>query len=128
MSATLTMPIVEAREKLTQLSDQLEREPEIGAVEVTRHGKPVLAVLSWDFYETLIETMEILADAKLVVALRQSLKELEQGKRVSWEGIKEELNLDVSNRLHAAGPKHAARRNGPARVRKDSRGRRRTKV
>jgi prevent-host-death family protein len=88
-----TIPIIEARNKLTQLPEELEREPEIGAVAVTRRGKPVLAVMSWDLYESLTETLEILSDKELMAALRRSLRQLEEGKLIPWETVKKKLRL-----------------------------------
>lgn len=90
---TRTMPIIEARSKLTALPEQFEQEPEPGAVAVTRRGKPVLAILPWDLYESLIETLEILGDEQLVAALRQSVREAAEGKLISWEDAKAELGL-----------------------------------
>jgi hypothetical protein len=39
--------MVETRKQLPKLAGALEKHPEIGAVKITRRGKPVLAVLSW---------------------------------------------------------------------------------
>jgi len=87
------MPIIEARNKLTTLPEEFEREPEIGAVAVTRRGKPVLALMSWEMYESLIETMEILGDEKTMAAFRQGVKEMQEGKGIPWEEVKRKLRL-----------------------------------
>jgi antitoxin YefM len=88
-----TMSIVEARNKLTSLPEDFEQDPEMGAVAVTRRGKPVLAVMPWELYEALVETLEILGDAELMTALRQSIKEAEAGKGIPWEDAKRTLGL-----------------------------------
>lgn len=85
------LPIIEARNKLTTLPEELEKNPELGAIAVTRRGKPVLAVMSWELYETIMESLEVMADADLMKILRQSLKEAAQGKVHSWESVKREL-------------------------------------
>lgn len=90
---TQSMPIAEARNKLTTLPEELEQAPEIGAVAVTRHGKPVLAIMSWELYETIIETLEIMSDPELMAAIRQSIKEIEEGQTIPWEQVKQELGL-----------------------------------
>lgn len=87
------MPIIEARNKLTTLPEEFEREPEIGAVAVTRRGKPVLALMSWDMYESLIETLEILGDEQMMTAFRKSVKEQAEGKLIPWETVKRKLRL-----------------------------------
>ncbi len=88
-----TMPIVEARNKLTTLPEEFAREPEVGAVAVTRRGKPVLAVMPWELYEAIVETLEILGDEDLMAALRQGIKEAAEGRTVPWEDAKAELKL-----------------------------------
>lgn len=88
-----TMPIIEARNKLTTLPEQFEQEPDIGAIAITRRGKPVLAIMPWELYEAIVETLEIMEDEELMAALRQSIKEADEGKILSWEAVKAEMGL-----------------------------------
>ena len=88
-----SMPIIEARNKLTSLPERFDREPEAGALAVTRRGKPVLAVMSWDLYESIIETLEILSDEETTATLRQGIREVAAGKSVPWEKAKRKLRL-----------------------------------
>ena len=90
---TKTMPIIEARRKLTTLREEFEREPETGAVAVTRRGKPILAVMPWELYESIIETLEIMGDEELMSALRQGIKDIEEGRTSGMEEVKQELGL-----------------------------------
>jgi antitoxin YefM len=83
------MPITIARDELTSLPGRLEKEP--GAVAITRRGKPVLAVMPWEFYETLLETLEVLGDPELMEALQHSLQEIEAGQAMEWEDAKRTL-------------------------------------
>ena len=85
------IPITQARHELTALPSRFNREA--GAVRITRRGQPVLAIMSWEFYESLVETMEIMADSSLIEHLRQGIKEADQGKGVPWEKAKKELGL-----------------------------------
>ena len=85
--------MAEARKRLPKLADTLEKYPEIGAVKITRRGKPVLAVLSWDLYESVVETMEIMSDPEMMAAFRQGVKEMKEGKTIPWEQVKRELGL-----------------------------------
>jgi len=87
-----SMPIVEVRNKLTALPEELERDPEGGTVAVTRRGKPVLAIMPWDAYEAIVETLEILGDEALMHALRQSAKEAAARETVPWERVKAQLD------------------------------------
>lgn len=88
-----TMSITEARDKLTTLPEEFKRDPGMGTITVTRRGKPVLAVMPWELYESLMETLEILGDEELMADLRQGIKEAEEGKGIPWEQVKAELGL-----------------------------------
>lgn len=90
---TQTMPIIEARNKLTTLPEEFQKDPQLGAVEVTRRGKPVLAILPWELYESLLETMEIMSDERLMNSLRKSIQQAKSGELIPWEKVKEDLNL-----------------------------------
>jgi PHD/YefM family antitoxin component YafN of YafNO toxin-antitoxin module len=88
-----SIPIARAREMLTKLSKELEKKPQIGAIQVTRRGKPALAIMSWDLYESLVETMEILGDEELMADIRHGMKDIEEGNFVSWEEVKRRLEI-----------------------------------
>ncbi len=85
--------MVEARRQFTKLPDELAKHPEIGAIKVTRRGKPVLAVMSWDLYESVTETMAIMSDPEMMAAFRQGVRELKEGKAIPLEQLKRELGF-----------------------------------
>ena len=95
MTAKMHMPIIKARDRLTSLPEELAEEP--GAIAVTRRGEPVLAILPWELYESIVETLEILSDEELMVALRESIKEASEGKTVPWNRAKEGIQRDLSD-------------------------------
>jgi antitoxin YefM len=90
MTRTIQLPIIEARDRLTSLPEELAEEHV--AIAVTRHGEPVLAILPWRLYESIRETLEILGDEELMATLRQSIKEVSKGQAVSWDHVRQELN------------------------------------
>jgi antitoxin YefM len=51
----------------------------------------VLAILPWELYESIVETLEILGDEEQMAELRQSIQEAAEGKGESWEAVKKEL-------------------------------------
>ena len=81
-----TMTISDARRRLTSLD--LNREE---TVAVTSRGKRVYALMAWDVYESLSETLDILSDPDLVEQLQKSMREADQGKLVSHEEVLGEL-------------------------------------
>lgn len=83
------LSISEARKNLTKLANQLNEEHEV--VEVTNRGKPVLAIIAWDLYESLEETVEILGSEELQTQVKDSINELRQGKLIPWSEVKKRL-------------------------------------
>ncbi len=79
----------EARNGLTAMPEKLDKQH--GAVAITRRGKPVLAVMPWDLYESIMETLEILGDEELTAALNKGIEEITAGKGVAWDKAKREL-------------------------------------
>lgn len=85
------LSITEARRKLPSLPDMLREKPE--AIAITRREKPVLAIMPWDLYESIIETLDIMGDSELMSALRQGIKDVEAGRTFTTEEIRRELKL-----------------------------------
>jgi hypothetical protein len=49
--------------------------------------------MSWDVYESLVETLEIMGDKDLMADLRRSIREVREGKTIPWERVKKDLGL-----------------------------------
>lgn len=81
-----TLSIEEARTQLSRVAHELEESAEPQAVQVTRYGKPVLALLPWEFYDALIETLEIMGDPELWKELQESIQDVHQGRVAEWKG------------------------------------------
>ena len=86
------LTISEARKALLDLPEKLARTSE-RAVTITRRGQPVLAILPWEFYESIVETLEVLGDPEMVTALRESLEDLKRGRVVSHAEAKKRLGV-----------------------------------
>ncbi len=84
--------ISEIREQITRLPERFDREPE--AIAVTRHGKPVMAILPWELYESIIETLEVLGDPELMAAFREGVREMEEGKGELLDDVLKELGWE----------------------------------
>lgn len=91
MAQSLSMS--EAREQLTRLPEQLAETPGTGAVTITRHGEPVLAVLPYDFYESIMETLEIVSDPGELASVRAGLQDIVEGRTVSLAEAERRLGL-----------------------------------
>ena len=75
--------MMEARKQLTSLPEILMQDGGIDVMEITRRGKPVLAVMPWELYEAIAETLEVMTDKDLIAELRLSIKEMEAGVTLS---------------------------------------------
>jgi PHD/YefM family antitoxin component YafN of YafNO toxin-antitoxin module len=87
---TRELTTVNARRELTKLPEQLGASP--ATVAVTRRGKPVLAIITWEDYLSILETLEILSDNDAVEQLRRSIKEVTEGKQIPWTKAKTRLD------------------------------------
>ena len=84
------IPITEARNKFMKLPDQATRHQILA---ITRRNKEVMAVMSWELYEGLLETLEIMSDPKLMNNLRKGLDDVKAGRTYSLSEAYERLGL-----------------------------------
>jgi prevent-host-death family protein len=78
MTAAEHLPLAEVKNHLSEVVDRLEREH--GRVVITKHGRPAAVVLSIEDLEGLEETLELLADPKVMRRIRKANTELAEGK------------------------------------------------
>jgi PHD/YefM family antitoxin component YafN of YafNO toxin-antitoxin module len=88
-----TLSIMEARKQLTSMPETLQHDGQVDVLEITRRGKPVLAVMPWELYEAVSETLEVMGDKELMAQLRQSIQEMDSGQLIPWKDAKQELGL-----------------------------------
>jgi antitoxin YefM len=79
--------ITNTRNNLIKLSKEMD-----GVLKVTSRNLPVLALLPWELFESIMETLEIMSDPELMQMLEKSKKEAENGELESWESVKESLS------------------------------------
>ena len=86
-----TLPIMQARDQLTTLPQKFEDQPKMGAITITRRGKPVMTLLPHDLYEAIMETLEITTDPSLMRDLQQSIRDQKAGRTVDWAQARAEI-------------------------------------
>jgi antitoxin YefM len=47
--------------------------------------------MTWEDYQAILETIEILGDAKALEQLSRSIKEVKEGKTIPWQQAKSKL-------------------------------------
>lgn len=90
---TSTLTITQARLQLLNLPAMLAKDKEVKSVTVTKHGKPVLAIVDWDLFESVMETLEIMGSPQLLMDLRRGLAEASAGKTSAWGKARKRLGL-----------------------------------
>ena len=78
------VPITQAKNRLLDLTREVERDDDV--VAITRNGVPAAILLSPAKFAGLLETLEILGDARTMRALRRSVREAAAGE---WTGESE---------------------------------------
>ena len=91
MHHTTTLDITEARNQFNRL-DQRVRADHV--IQVTRHNKPVFAVVDIEFLQTILETIEIMSDPESFAHFQSSLEDIRHGRLLDHEDLKQELGLD----------------------------------
>jgi prevent-host-death family protein len=71
------MPFTDARNRLSELIDEVERTHE--RVEITRHGRAVAIIVSPDDLAALEETLDVLASREAMRQLAESREAIEAG-------------------------------------------------
>ncbi len=83
-----TIDITEARKNFNRLDEQAR---DGHFIEVTRHGKPVFAVVDTEFLSSLLETIEIMSDKDSYEMFMNSLDDIRHGRLHDHDDVKKEL-------------------------------------
>ena len=84
------MSISETRKRMTTLESDMSYEDTIS---VTNHGKEVLAILKWETYESIAETLDILSDPDGYNDLKAGIAQAQAGNVVDFEDFKKMINV-----------------------------------
>ena len=92
LMSTKTLPVTEARKKLTDLVDKASSR--LDEYVITVKGKPKAVLMSSVEFDGWKETNEILSDPELVKSIKEGEAEIATGKGIPWEQAKQDLDLD----------------------------------
>ena len=84
------LTITEARNKLMKLPEEAAKNEIIA---ITRRNKEIMALMSWELYEGLLETIEILGDSQLMKDLKEGMEQVRSDKTHSVEQARKRLGL-----------------------------------
>lgn len=84
-----TVSLKELRPELPKVVDRINGR--LDRYVVTKRGKPVVVMLSVEDYDSLMETLDILADPKAMEGIRRGEEDIRKGRTRSWAQIKRSL-------------------------------------
>ena len=73
--------ITESRKNFLPLIDRVEYE--LYRFMVTKHGKPVAVIISYEEYSRMVETLRLIEDRELAHEIKQGSVEAEQGNTIA---------------------------------------------
>ena len=88
---TRTITLKELRPRLPKVIEDIDSR--MDRFIVTKRGKPAALMMSIDDYESMLETLSVCMDRKLVKRLKAAEKEVKSGKVRSLDEIEKELGL-----------------------------------
>lgn len=86
-----TVPLSEAKDKLSGLIDEAERTHEM--VSITRHGRPAVVLMAADDLESLHETLFWLSQPGIREDLAAAEEDIGAGRTVGSDQLRAELGL-----------------------------------
>jgi PHD/YefM family antitoxin component YafN of YafNO toxin-antitoxin module len=89
-SVVKQMSISETRKRITSLEDELSYDDTIS---ITNHGKEIFALLRWDTYESIAETLEIISDDALFSDLKKGIIQFQNNELVDFEDFIKTINV-----------------------------------
>jgi antitoxin YefM len=79
--STITLPVTEAKQRFTELVKNAEES--FDRYLVTKNGKDAAVLLSAEEYENLLETLDILANKKEILAIAEGDSQAKRGETIS---------------------------------------------
>jgi len=79
------LPVTKVKREFLDILKAMEEE--YATITVTRNGEPVGVMMTPDRYESLLETIEILSDKKVLRSLKSSQKDFNSGKVYSHKEV-----------------------------------------
>jgi prevent-host-death family protein len=92
-----TIPLSDARARLSELVDEAIRTHE--RVEITRNGRRAAVLMSADDFDSLQETLDILADPEAMREIEEGRRDVREGRVYTLEEVTAEMR--ASGRLPA---------------------------
>jgi antitoxin YefM len=93
MNKVATLSITEARKEFLTLPERFSENKDLKSIIITKRGEPVLDVVPHGYIETIVDTLEIMSDPDQLEALKQSIKDVEEGRLFTTGEVEEKLGI-----------------------------------
>jgi len=84
------MSISETRKRITSLENELAYDDTIS---ITNHGKEIFALIRWDTYESIAETLEIISNEEEYSMLKIGIQQFKDNELIDFDTFKTSLNV-----------------------------------
>lgn len=91
MDSKTTISITEARKKIFDIAEEVQKPNKYYTL--TEKGRPKVVLMSAEEFDSIMETMEILSDPKIMANIKKAEEEFKRGEYQSWDEVKKELGL-----------------------------------
>lgn len=93
MNKVERLTITEARKEFLTLPEKFTTDKDLKSIIITKRGEPVFDLVPHGYIETIVETLEIMSDPDQLEALKQSIKDVQEGRLFTTEEVEEKLGL-----------------------------------
>ena len=83
------IPITEVRKNLFKITEEVQKPNTYYTLTV--EGRPQAVILSYDEFDSIMETMEIMSDPQVAATIEQSKREFERGEFATLAELEKEL-------------------------------------
>ena len=90
---TSAMALKAAKNRFSQLPRRVNDSQTV--IPITCQGRPVMALMSWEMFESLVDTIEILSDPELMSQINESEKAIAEGRTVPFSEVMAELGISL---------------------------------
>lgn len=88
---TKSITLKSLRPKLPKVMDDIDSK--MDRFVITKRGRPIALMMSVDDYESLLETIDILSDSKLMKKIKKAHEDVKKGRLKSLDKIEKEMGL-----------------------------------
>lgn len=88
---TKSVSLKNLRPKLPKIMEEIDSK--MDRFIVTKRGKPIALIMSIDDYESLLETLDILSDRKLLKRIKQAERDIKKGNLTTLDQVERDPGI-----------------------------------